>query len=158
MHVFTILFHEWGGDLGYNLTKNFNAKRLCTIQHAILFTPIISLRNKVVIELEEYSDKRGIKETNAIFRKYQPYSAICEPKISSSESLGSSCAITIQKRYSYKLFLPRTWNFHYNQEISWDLKTTYWIILKFNKTMILNNYEKQKQKLLNHSLKQKALE
>ena len=56
--------------MGYNLTKIFSAKRLCTKKHAVLFTPMISLRNKVVIELEEYSDKRGIKETNAIFRKH----------------------------------------------------------------------------------------
>ena len=158
MHVLKVLFHEWGEYLGYNLTKKFSAKRLCTTQHAVLFTSMISLRNKVVIELEEYFDKICIKETNSIFRKYRPSSAICEPEILFSESLGSSCSITIQKRYSYKLFLPRTWNFHYNQEISWDLKTTYWRILKFNKTTTLNSYKKQKQKLLNHSLKQKALE
>ena len=58
--------------MGYNLTKMFSAKRLCTTQHAVLFTPMISLRNKVVIELEEYSNKRCIKETNANFRKYLP--------------------------------------------------------------------------------------
>ena len=158
MHVLIVLFNEWGEYLGCILTKISSAKRLCTTQYAVPFTPMISLKNKVVIEMEEYCDKTCIKETNAIFRKYQPSSAICEPKISSSESLGSSSSITIQKRYSYKLFLPRTWNFHYNQEISWDLKTTYWRNLKFNKTTILNNYKKQKQKLLNHSLKQNALE
>ena len=142
MHMLTVLFHEWGGDLGYNLTKFFSAKRLCTTQHAVLFTPMLSLRNKVVIELEEYSDKRYIKETNSIFQRYLPSSYICEPEFSSVESLSSSYCITIQKIYPYKLFLPRTWNFYYNQEILWDLKTTYWRILKFNKTTILNNYKK----------------
>ena len=76
MHMLTVLFHEWGGDLGYNLTKICSAKRLCITQRAVIFTPMISLRNKVVIELEEYSDKRCVKETNATFRKYLPSSAI----------------------------------------------------------------------------------
>ena len=147
MHVLIVLFHEWSEDLGYNLTKICSAKRLCTTQHAILFTPMIILRNKVVIELEEYADKRCIKETNSIFRKYLPSSPIREPEISSSKSLNSSRSITIQKIYPCKLFLPRTWNFYYNQEILWDLKTKYWIILKFNKTMILNNYRKTKIKI-----------
>ena len=62
--------------MGYNLTKIFSAKRLCTTQHAVLFTPVISLRNKVVIELEEYFDKICIKETNSIFQKYLPSSSI----------------------------------------------------------------------------------
>ena len=139
MNVLTVLFHEWGGDMGYNLTKMFSAKRLCTTQHAVPFTPMISLRNKVVIELEEYSDKICIKETNVIFCRYLMYSSIHESKVSSLESLSSSYCITIQKIYPSKLFLWRDQYFHYNQEISWDLKITYWRILKFNKTTILNN-------------------
>ena len=67
--MLTVLFHEQGGDPGYNLTKIFSAKRLCTAQHVVLFTPMISLRNKVITELEEY-DKRCIKQTNSIFQKY----------------------------------------------------------------------------------------
>jgi len=37
---------------------------------------MIRFRNKVVVEVEEYSDKRCIKETGAIFWKYLPSSTI----------------------------------------------------------------------------------